>query len=560
MAKIRLENVSKVYKGGVKAVNGASLEIKDKEFVVFVGPSGCGKSTTLRMIAGLEDITSGNLFIGERYVNDLEPKDRNIAMVFQNYALYPHMTVYENMAYSLRCHHEKKEVIESKVNRAAEILGIKDLLKRTPRELSGGQRQRVALGRAIVREPDVFLFDEPLSNLDAKLRIQMRAEISKLHKDVGTTFVYVTHDQTEAMTMGDRIVVMKDGYIQQIDTPMNLYEHPVNIFVATFLGSPQMNILEGNIEKEKDGKYFVSPGSDLRIKIPDIDLCQVEESAYPLKACLGIRPADIRIGEEGFPTVVELVERLGEQTLVYFHLPGRKDYTIASLGPSCRLLEKDPIKVSFNAEKLHLFNRETEQSLTNAVPLIKRPLSDLSPKQVDELAKRLAVKGVVPASYAFLSSDVKEEKMIDGIEIAAVVEGSKEYEDGWNYFARSKDGSVISFRSAKKIEKGAATTLYVPLSKVDLVAAEGERLTDETDVEEEVYEASLSFRPRGCFLKEETLHNHEKAYKVERSIPLGKKTVLRLLGSEKSERLIYLVESNDLIYDSMMVYMRKRIK
>ena len=255
MANIRLENVTKVYRGGVRAVKDASLEIKDKEFVVFVGPSGCGKSTTLRMIAGLEDITSGNIFIGDRCVNALEPKDRNIAMVFQNYALYPHMSVYENMAYSLKCHHAKKEDTDAKVKRAASILGIEELLERTPRELSGGQRQRVALGRAIVREPDAFLFDEPLSNLDAKLRVQMRSEISKLHKDVATTFVYVTHDQTEAMTMGERIVVMKDGLIQQVDTPMNLYDHPVNVFVATFLGSPQMNIFEGKILAWDKGKY-----------------------------------------------------------------------------------------------------------------------------------------------------------------------------------------------------------------------------------------------------------------------------------------------------------------
>ncbi len=254
MARIRLENVTKVYKGGVRAVSDASLEIHDKEFIVFVGPSGCGKSTTLRMIAGLEEITSGNIFIGDTYVNDLEPKDRNIAMVFQNYALYPHMSVYENMAYSLRCQKAKKEVIEEKVHKAAAILGIENLLKRTPRELSGGQRQRVALGRAIVREPSAFLFDEPLSNLDAKLRVAMRAEISKLHQDIQTTFVYVTHDQTEAMTMGDRIVVMKDGLIQQVDTPMNLYDHPGNIFVATFLGSPQMNIFEGTIVKKRRGK------------------------------------------------------------------------------------------------------------------------------------------------------------------------------------------------------------------------------------------------------------------------------------------------------------------
>ena len=273
MAKVRLENVYKIYPNGVKAVKDFSLNIQDEEFVVFVGPSGCGKSTTLRMIAGLEDISAGRIYIDDAVVKDLEPKDRDISMVFQNYALYPNMTVYDNMAYGLRCHHVKEDEIKETVRNAAEILGITDYLDRKPKELSGGQRQRVALGRAIVRKPKVFLLDEPLSNLDAKLRVQMRSEISKLHERLKTTFIYVTHDQTEAMTMGSQIVVMKDGVIQQVDTPLNLYNHPVNTFVATFLGSPQMNLLEGKLEKRGEEWHFAS--GPLDIVIPEEMLLQM---------------------------------------------------------------------------------------------------------------------------------------------------------------------------------------------------------------------------------------------------------------------------------------------
>ena len=264
MAKVKLENVYKVYEGGVRAVNDFNLDIPDKEFVVFVGPSGCGKSTTLRMIAGLEDITQGKLYIDDEVVNDVESKNRDIAMVFQNYALYPHMTVFQNMAFGLKLRHTPKEEIEKRVKNAAEILEISELLTRKPKALSGGQRQRVALGRAIVREPKVFLLDEPLSNLDAKLRVQMRSEITKLHEKLKTTFIYVTHDQTEAMTMGTRIVVMKDGFIQQVDSPVALYNDPANLFVATFLGSPQMNIL--NAKLSKDGGILCATLTDTDAK------------------------------------------------------------------------------------------------------------------------------------------------------------------------------------------------------------------------------------------------------------------------------------------------------
>ena len=271
MAGLSLRNIYKKYPGGVTAVTDFTLEIEDKEFIILVGPSGCGKSTTLRMIAGLEEISEGELFIGDKLVNDVPPKDRDIAMVFQNYALYPHMTVFDNMAFGLKLRKTPKDEIKRRVEEAARILDISHLLDRKPKALSGGQRQRVALGRAIVREPKVFLLDEPLSNLDAKLRAQMRTELNKLHKRLGTTFIYVTHDQVEAMTMGDRIVVMKDGFIQQVDTPQNLYDNPVNVFVAGFIGSPQMNFVDAKLAS-KDGKLVVEYGDaekPFTVELPD---------------------------------------------------------------------------------------------------------------------------------------------------------------------------------------------------------------------------------------------------------------------------------------------------
>ncbi len=302
MAELVLKNIYKKYPGGVVAVSDFNLHIKDKEFVIMVGPSGCGKSTTLRMVAGLEEITSGELYIGDKLVNDIAPKDRDIAMVFQNYALYPHMTVFENMALGLKLRKTPKEEIKRRVEEAARILDIEHLLDRKPKALSGGQRQRVALGRAIVREPKVFLLDEPLSNLDAKLRAQMRTELSKLHKRLETTFIYVTHDQTEAMTMGDRIVVMKDGFIQQVDTPQRLYDLPCNMFVAGFIGSPQMNFIESVILK-KDGKFFVEFGTEdtkttrgvkYQIPLPESkNKDGILENYVGKEVIMGIRPEDV---------------------------------------------------------------------------------------------------------------------------------------------------------------------------------------------------------------------------------------------------------------------------
>ncbi len=380
MASVSLRNIYKKYPGNVVAVTDFNIEIKDKEFIILVGPSGCGKSTTLRMIAGLEEISDGELYIGERLVNDIAPKDRDIAMVFQNYALYPHMTVFENMAFGLKLRKVPKDQIAKKVEEAARILDIAHLLDRKPKALSGGQRQRVALGRAIVREPQVFLLDEPLSNLDAKLRAQMRTEISKLHKKLGTTFIYVTHDQTEAMTMGDRIVVMKDGFIQQIDSPTNLYNNPVNQFVAGFIGSPQMNFIDSKLLK-KDGKYLVEFGSEdtkttrgvkYTVEIPEAKAdAEVLEPMVGKEIVLGIRPECIH-DEEMFlstaktgviDTTVEVTEMMGAETYLYLNCEGIP--LTARVSPRSTARPQDKIKVAIDPNRIHIFDKETEKSLIN---------------------------------------------------------------------------------------------------------------------------------------------------------------------------------------------------
>ena len=321
MASLSLRNIYKVYPGDVVAVSDFNLEIEDKEFIVLVGPSGCGKSTTLRMVAGLEDISSGELYIDDKLVNHIPPKDRDIAMVFQSYALYPHMTVYNNMAFGLKLRKMPKADIDRRVKEAAAILGIEALLNRKPAALSGGQRQRVALGRAIVREPKVFLMDEPLSNLDAKLRVQMRTEITKLHKRLQTTFIYVTHDQTEAMTMGSRIVVMKDGFMQQQDTPQNLYDYPANLFVACFIGTPQMNIFRAKLEKRGDGVYAVFGNNS--IKVPEGKVQRMTGDYIGKEVYMGIRPENIH-DEPAFISAypdacidvdVEIIELMGSETV-----------------------------------------------------------------------------------------------------------------------------------------------------------------------------------------------------------------------------------------------------
>jgi multiple sugar transport system ATP-binding protein len=368
MAGLRLNHVYKRYPGDVVAVKDFHLEIKDKEFLVMVGPSGCGKSTTLRMIAGLEDISEGELYIGDRLVNDVAPKDRDIAMVFQNYALYPHMNVYQNMAFGLKLRKVPKAEIDKRVREAAKILDIEHLLDRKPKALSGGQRQRVALGRAIVREPQVFLMDEPLSNLDAKLRVQMRAEISKLHKRLQTTFIYVTHDQTEAMTMGDRIVVMKDGVIQQVATPQELYNHPVNMFVAGFIGAPAMNFLNGKLEEQNGQVFFVA--NTIKVKIPEGRYPALREAGVIGKEVVfGIRPENISdeaMYLETYPDSViqarvEITELLGAEMYLYLDCGGQS--LTARVDTRSGIKHGDAVKLAFDMNKFHIFDKDTEQAV-----------------------------------------------------------------------------------------------------------------------------------------------------------------------------------------------------
>ena len=370
MASLSLRNVTKKYPNGFVAVKDFNLEIADKEFIIFVGPSGCGKSTTLRMIAGLEDISSGELYIDGKLVNDVEPKDRDIAMVFQNYALYPHMSVYDNMAFGLKLRKTPKDEIDKKVHDAAKILDLEHLLDRKPKALSGGQRQRVAMGRAIVRSPKVFLMDEPLSNLDAKLRGQMRVEISKLHQRLETTIIYVTHDQTEAMTLGTRIVVMKDGVVQQVDSPQNLYDRPCNKFVAGFIGAPQMNMIDAQVAKA--GSDITLSFGGHTVALPAAKGKGLEEGGYIGKTVtLGIRPEDLHDEEaflEAYPksifqAEIRVYEMLGSEVLLYFDIDDA-NFT-AKVNPRTTARPGDSIKVAMDLDKVHIFDKETEKVIIN---------------------------------------------------------------------------------------------------------------------------------------------------------------------------------------------------
>lgn len=369
MAEVKLVNVNKVYEGGVTAASNVTIDIDDREFVVLVGPSGCGKSTTLRMIAGLEDITSGDLLIDGKKMNDIPPKDRDIAMVFQNYALYPHMTVRENMSFGLKLRKMDSAEIERRVSEVAEVLGLTEYLERKPKALSGGQRQRVALGRAIVRKPKVFLFDEPLSNLDAKLRVQMRTEISKLHHTLGSTMIYVTHDQVEAMTMGDKIVVMKSGFVQQTDSPLNLYNSPVNKFVAGFIGSPAMNFVPGSFKDESGIKHFISKEGNLKVSLTKQQSDLISGGSYN-NVWLGIRPEDIylelnslqdkaQFSELSIP--LEVVEPMGNETFIYFSIEGVQ--ITARVSSRALMQHGDTVTVYFDSSKTHYFDMTTEQAI-----------------------------------------------------------------------------------------------------------------------------------------------------------------------------------------------------
>ena len=366
MSEVILKGITKIFGEDVVAVKNADLKIEDKEFMVLVGPSGCGKSTTLRMIAGLEEITEGELFIGDRMVNDVAPKDRDIAMVFQNYALYPHMTVFDNLAFGLKLRKFKKDDIRARVEEAADILDIRPLLDRKPKALSGGQRQRVAVGRAIVRKPKVFLFDEPLSNLDAKLRVQMRAELSKLHQNLMTTIIYVTHDQVEAMTMGDRICVLRDGVIQQVDDPIQLYDNPVNKFVAGFIGSPAMNFMDGKLEESNGNLYFNEDNFKVRLT----DKMAGELRPYVGKEIsFGSRPEDVKnkvSAEESSPEStmrvnLEIIEPMGNEIILYGNTG--KSYITARVDAHDGSKVGDSVDLVMDMAKVHFFDQETEKTI-----------------------------------------------------------------------------------------------------------------------------------------------------------------------------------------------------
>ena len=370
MASLSLKGIYKRYPNGFEAVKNFNLEIADQEFIIFVGPSGCGKSTTLRMVAGLEEISEGTLEIDGKVMNDVEPKDRDIAMVFQNYALYPHMTVYDNMAFGLKLRKVPKDEIDKAVRNAAKILDLEKLLDRKPKALSGGQRQRVAMGRAIVRSPKVFLMDEPLSNLDAKLRVQMRTEISKLHDRLKATIIYVTHDQTEAMTLGTRIVVMKDGVVQQVDTPQTLYDNPINLFVAGFIGSPQMNFVDAVCKVKGDKVYLQAGPSD--IELPAAKAKKLIDGGYDGKTVvLGIRPEDVHDEPEFIAksqgTLIEatirVYEMLGAEVYLHFDYEGAS--MTARVDPRTTARTGDTVKFALDADKIHVFDKETEKTITN---------------------------------------------------------------------------------------------------------------------------------------------------------------------------------------------------
>ena len=370
MASLQLKNIKKTYGNGITAVNDFNLDIEDQEFVIFVGPSGCGKSTTLRMIAGLEEISDGELYIGDKLMNDVAPKDRDIAMVFQSYALYPHMTVYDNMAFGLKLRKTPKAEIEQRVKEAARILEIEHLLDRKPKALSGGQRQRVAMGRAMVREPKVFLMDEPLSNLDAKLRVQMRIEISRLHERLKATIIYVTHDQVEAMTLGTRIVVMKDGLMQQVDSPIRLYNEPQNIFVAGFIGSPQMNFIDAIPQKEGNNVYLTFHNQKVLLT-PEKAQKVVDGGYIGKEVVMGIRPEDIheteaalaQFADSTITTEINATELLGADMHLYMNIDDVD--MIAKVNPRLQVKAGDKIKLALDSARIHVFDKETELVITN---------------------------------------------------------------------------------------------------------------------------------------------------------------------------------------------------
>lgn len=572
MAHLDLIDVCKVYKGNVKAVKDFNLEIKDGEFLVFVGPSGCGKSTTLRMIAGLEDITSGKILIDNKLINHLEPKDRDIAMVFQNYALYPHMSVYENLAYSLNCHHVNKVVIKEKVEKVAKMLDIEQYLQRKPKELSGGQRQRVALGRCLIRSPKVFLFDEPLSNLDAKLRVSMRSEISKLHKRVNGTFIYVTHDQTEAMTMGDRIVVMKDGLIQQVDTPVNLYEHPVNVFVATFLGSPQMNIINAHL---KGNKIYLDDSKTLDLTEKVIN--KIIDGNDDTDIYLGIRPSDFTLGNKDDYDIhidkIDLIEKLGNETLIYFSMKGKKDSALASLKLNITDDIDQEIYLKIDKDKLHLFNLNEDSILrTNETNYIKSSFkldgNDLIIK--DDLKYLNYVDKCVDDKYlcdfeGFISIPSKdftlERKNTDDYELEVEIRAVDIFSDKKVCYARllDKQNTRITFFASRevKLSKGDKLKIYSSINNINIYDNEMNRITVDDAINKPIIDVELAQIGKEYYIKSnDKAFCKNKYFIVEKIFDLNHQMILNVKNN-KDEKYSFRITKDPNLYIGLQIYIKK---
>ena len=497
MADVTLRHVYKVYDGGVRAVNDFDLEIKDKEFVVFVGPSGCGKSTTLRMIAGLEEITAGQLYIDGELMNEVEPKNRDIAMVFQSYALYPHMTVYDNMAFGLKLRHTPKDEIDKRVKEAAEILEISELLSRKPKALSGGQRQRVALGRTIVRQPKVFLLDEPLSNLDAKLRVSMRSEITKLHEKLETTFIYVTHDQTEAMTMGNRIDVMKNGFIQQADTPITLFEDPCNLFVATFLGSPQMNIVDAELFMDgKKLKAKLNGLDNMAVTFPDIKAKQLAGKEYiGQKVLLGIRPEHVRPNEGDLKAYIDVVEHLGDESILYTKMENRKEQFIIKIPFNSKIRANAEISIDFDMNHIYLFDAVTHKAIMgipheDEIPVtINGNIMKMGEQEL-ELSEQF-VKHLLDASFnsdvrlAIKPDYISLEEVPDSLAVSAKLEFVEQKTDYQAvYFSlKGLDGYfALKMPNDEKVNIGKQVTLYLPYRRLNIYDTEHNKTNSREDV------------------------------------------------------------------------------
>ena len=587
MADVTLRHVYKVYDGGVRAVNDFDLDIKDKEFVVFVGPSGCGKSTTLRMIAGLEEITAGQLYIDGELMNEIEPMNRDIAMVFQSYALYPHMTVYENMAFGLKLRHTPKDEIDRRVKAAAEILEISELLSRKPKALSGGQRQRVALGRTIVRHPKVFLLDEPLSNLDAKLRVSMRSEITKLHERLETTFIYVTHDQTEAMTMGNRIVVMKDGFIQQADTPITLFEDPSNLFVATFLGSPQMNIVDAELFEEGGKlKAKLNDLDDMVVTFPEIKAKELaDKKSIGQKVLLGIRPEHVKPNAGDLKAYIDVVEHLGDESILYCKMENRKEQFIIKIPFNSKIHANEDVKVEFDMNHVYLFDVDTHKAIMgipseNEIPVVIKD-NVVSIGEQDIVLEQDFVDHLLDNAFnnnvklAIKPDYVSLEEVPDSLKVKAkfeFVEQKTDYQAVY-FSLKGVDGYfALKMANDQKVNLGKEVDLYLPYRRLKVYDANHNKINSREVVFENKGTANvnskngkmtISFGGNKLVYPENSSYpdgQYEIVFKQDKLLPIFPKKMLKkndkLENPEMSapNKIKVSAYDEDVLGDTLLVY------